>query len=170
MTCPDVDNYGIRYGSKFFAAHQTWAYDIFGMYRYSQEIFQVAKFRRGFVDQLHCTLSEFMQHAQDLALRHPVRKWVLTDFKPWDTNKRFLVWGHELPYDEQELNHGPKYGDLPNPLFQMLRKGKSISSSSSARGYESKEDVIEDIQNACYHYARQKLLATSLTQEPSPIV
>jgi hypothetical protein len=128
------------------------------MYRYSQEIFQVVKFRRGFVDQLHCTLAEFMQFSQDIALRHPVRKWVLTDCKPFRDNLFRNSWWKSI----KKLNGNRIGGFLPKELFRFL-------SGSPCGGlriqYATEAEAIADLEQACYHYARQKLLATVSTND-----
>ena len=118
----------------------------------------VSHFRRGFVDELHCTLAEFMQFSQDIALRHPVRKWVLTDCKPFRDNLFRNSWWKSI----KKLNGNRIGGFLPKELFRFL-------SGSPCGGlriqYATEAEAIADLEQACYHYARQKLLATVSTND-----
>lgn len=112
-----------------------------------------ALIRRGFVDEIRCTLAEFMAHAQTIALTHPVRKWVLTDAEPFGAEHKTHQWWRE----RTDRPFRPDEGDLPNDLFEHLSGGDYYFLFHS---YRSEADANADLQQACYHYARIPLLAS----------
>jgi len=114
--------------------------------------------RRGFIDEIHCTLAEFMAHAQEIAMTHPVRKWVLTDVMPSQFRSGRFVWLHE---DVPSAVDDMRQWAIPSQLFEMLEGWiKKNENGYRTRKYSSRDAAISEIQQACYHYARIPLLAS----------
>jgi len=113
--------------------------------------------RRGFIDEIHCTLAEFMVHAQTIALTHPVRKWVLTDVREYQGLNGVSLWDHETFAIKSPE---PNMRSIPRSLFRYLRRGKRFKADRGPIRYKSSALAIADLQQACYHYAREGLLAS----------
>jgi len=112
---------------------------------------------RGFIDEIHCTLAEFMTHAQAIALTHPVRKWVLTDVREYQGLNGVSLWDHETFAIKSPE---PNMRSIPRSLFRYLRRGKRFKADRGPIRYKSSALAIADLQQACYHYAREGLLAS----------
>lgn len=106
--------------------------------------------KRGFIDEIHCTMDEFMTHGKAIARQHPVTKWVITDVAPWVLIEKEVCWW------DSEVN--PKNGELPNRLFKHLRSGESFYRTRHySRGETGKQEAVADLEQACFHFAREGL-------------
>lgn len=113
--------------------------------------------RRGFIDEFHLTTADFMQHCHEIAAKHPVRKWVLTDFETTYVFDAYSIW------DGDYFTNTPRTGEVPRPIFIRLKGGDS--SSKTHRGYETEQELYADLEQACFHEARSKL---TFLQNPLP--
>lgn len=114
--------------------------------------------RRGFVDEIHLTLVQFMQHAQTIALRHPVRHWRLTDTMAYQDHPHpeFILFSGAADASLAQA----QTGNIPSDLFDYLSGGHYYR-YTGLRAYGCERDWQLDLQQACYQFARQKLLSRS---------
>jgi repeat-companion domain TIGR02996 len=132
-----------------------------GQTYYDNGIGRRALWRRGFIDEIHCTLADFMAHAQDITLRQPVRRWVLTNVEAeyeYDGEREEETWSFfcssqyeaDEPWDDNDIPWGI-HGASNAPRWKHFR--------SSLEAYDW-------LQQRCYECARQKLLASvAITKE-----
>lgn len=109
---------------------------------------------RGFVDTVSCTLAEFMAYAQEIAMTHPVRKWVLTDSTPFFGVSNLYSW---WPLQQGEV---PSRESIPVGLYKHLASIDGDIHAHACHYYITEAAALADLQQACYHYAREKLLAS----------
>jgi uncharacterized protein (TIGR02996 family) len=104
--------------------------------------------RRGFVDEIHCTLQQWLDHGKDIVREHPVTKVMATDKKPFqrllcEKENRFAWWRHRVTSSIESPN-------IPSEVFCHLKDG----TQSSWRGYELSEYAIEDLSRALLAWAK----------------
>lgn len=91
--------------------------------------------RRGFIDEIHCTLAQFDQHAGEIAAKHPITKWVLTDREP-------IPWCHAW------------YSPLAHPSESAI--GHDLYMAIEGCYFPTREAAMQALSDACYKVARQR--------------
>lgn len=111
---------------------------------------------RGFVDAVHLTLDQFLQHGRSIAKRHPIGRkgWVLTDCKPLFVSPKFLLVSVD---DGIKLSYYAGHG-IPNRIFKFLQQGSHLVEIYQGfhRYYEGDLFALDDISQALYTYARME--------------
>lgn len=118
--------------------------------------------RRGFMDEAHLNTADYMQLCHSIAAEHPVRKWVLKDFAPAVITLPEGIAVYVVRQISACVGIAQRQPwQLPLELFRYLKKGDvNVEVYGVAlRRYASNtfEEVMEDVGQACYHYARRKL-------------
>jgi len=118
--------------------------------------------RGGFIDEIRCSIADFMRHARDIAAKHPVTKWVLTDVatNPARSDSslgEFYLFFYRSHNKKTGLPHG--HDDMPNHWiprdlieffdYKHIHGGCFI--------VDSDEQAMKLLQDACYKYARHGL-------------
>jgi len=115
--------------------------------------------RGGFIDEIRCSIADFMRHARDIAAKHPVTKWVLTGVKPemhpLPSNKWYLYFYYGHNYDtglSPEMCSDSHW--IPEEIIPFFDQ-KHINGYSA--WLDSDEQAMKLLQDACYKYARHGL-------------
>jgi hypothetical protein len=73
--------------------------------------------RRGFIDEVRCTLADWMQHGPQIVRKHPVTRVTLTDRKPLRNNLCNNLW---CLGKVRSMTPIEEMSDIPNPIYECL--------------------------------------------------
>jgi uncharacterized protein (TIGR02996 family) len=135
----------------WFDADNTWSFSLIANYEPTNDPSRCKIVRRGFIDEIHCTTADFIQYCHDIAAKHPVRNWVLTDFKPTFSEFFYSIW------DGDKFDNMPDDGDLPSQVYNRLKGGRFRLSFLNHTDYATEQELFADLEQACFHHARSKL-------------
>lgn len=113
--------------------------------------------RRGFVSEVKCHMSLWLDHGKDICAMHPVERVVITDREPLTMRFGKGWWCHLPEYPEQDEH------DIPLNLWDRLVghiKGEPPG-SLYWKIYRSDDDAHAALSSACLAHAKQ------LTQSPT---
>lgn len=117
------------------------------------------RFRKGLVEEVRCTLAQYLTHCHEIAAKHPVTKWILTDKEP--TNDP-LGEHHRNPEYHWFIfvpdPHYPSTNALPYEWQKPWERWEiSMIKGGNGAYFTSKEHAMKGLQKFCYLYARRSL-------------
>jgi uncharacterized protein (TIGR02996 family) len=132
----------------------------------TREPFLAATVERGFVSAVECSLAAFLEHAEDVVTRLPVTAVELTDADPFsepdflgDPDDDESVRRPSSPRGRSPLQwiewEGDRLADrqpwdVPDSVYDYL------SDEGRDAGYESVEEAMADLGQACIEWARSE--------------
>lgn len=114
-------------------------------------------FRRGFVEQIACTMSDWMMYGPEIVQDHPITHVALSDFKTWtgqsDPDNYFIFdAGHFAGL-------GIGDGVIDNGIFNQLKGKKHIYDKTKSLfvsncTYATNDEALADLSQACIAWAK----------------
>ncbi|TMJ00855.1 MAG: TIGR02996 domain-containing protein [Alphaproteobacteria bacterium] len=125
-----------------------------------------ATWRRGFVEGLSLSCSEFTRLARLVFKLHPVTRVQLKDRQPtwcpgWNGYWSWRVTGDEVPFFSDGFL-------LPHEIFNLLGPGHRESQHGQWRHFDSKERAVQELSQACVAFGitkRKEGLSEALSAE-----
>jgi uncharacterized protein (TIGR02996 family) len=122
--------------------------------------------RRGFADEVRCTLADWMKHGPAIVRTQPVTRVVLTDVVPWPSSRaedRVVLWD-KRSFREEQLGREEditltRSGIIDNDIYQFLRDGVSYPSDKGLMKYETSQIALDDLSQACLTWAKSQVRA-----------
>lgn len=144
----DWDNACCGIDGCYSFVHRHLSPDLCAMFG-ERDLHKRAIFRRGFICEIHGTMSDLMQHAETLFRSHPITRVVVTDRKPhgqdnsfWWAKKSLLVKG-----DKSE-------NIIDDEVFDRLEKYTRQGGAGGFVFYDSREDATDEFYRAFVAYGR----------------
>mgnify|MGYP001566510381 CR=1 FL=1 len=104
--------------------------------------FMELHYRRGFIDEIRCTMFDWFAHGPAIVSQHPVKRVTLTDKEPFLSDGRYY-WTRSYYRDYHHR--------LPDDLYDAL-----VETSGTWR-FDTRQAAMDAISTACIHLARSKL-------------
>lgn len=113
-------------------------------------------FRRGFADYFEATKADWLRYGKGLGKKTPLDRVVLINQAPWEYDEG---WGLSCVLPDEFQHRRPD--DLPSTLFWLLQDGKVygryiVTGKPESRIYETLEQALTDLSNACIRYAKEE--------------
>jgi len=109
-------------------------------------------YERGLPNEVRCTLADWMANGPEIVRQEPVTKVVLTDFDAqiWGPEE-YTIWDASTLHSQAA--EGPGGGDLLHDLFSFLKSGTFMD---DWRDYQTREEAIADLSQACLAWAKSQ--------------
>lgn len=109
-------------------------------------------YRRGFVDEVSCTMGCWEKFAEEIMRWHPVRRVNVTDKSPWNA-LGFDVWRWLLMRPNRSDN--PTGDMIPYAVYECII-GREKRESISYLEFATQKDALDALSDACIQFGKGK--------------
>lgn len=109
----------------------------------------VGVYRRGFIDEIRCTLQQCLDHGKDIVREHPVTVVVATDREPFaDTDGAWWINESHIHAHEADSNR------IPDEIFAMIDRAGCVHKINNYRDYKTIAEANDALSRALLAWAK----------------